>query len=178
MPDEARRRGFLALTGKCYETAGTPPFIPFVEMLEHSARLVPSSAFRHVLGEAAPEVAKLMPELRRMFPDIPPPIELPPERRYLFNSFLEFVERGCRMMPQALLMDDLHWADEPTLLLLQPRTSIGICDSRCATKAYATHEDALQVFASRKAALPLARSSGDLTSVSRVKLLIARTFGD
>lgn len=45
-----------------------------------------------------------------MFPDIPPPLELPPEqqRRYLFNSFLESVERGCRTMPQAVLMDDLH----------------------------------------------------------------------
>ena len=33
-----------------------------------------------------------------MFPDIAPPIELPPEqqRRYLFNAFLEFVERTSR----------------------------------------------------------------------------------
>lgn len=90
-------------------------------MLEHSARAVPASAFRDALGDAAPEVAKLVPELRRMFPDIPPPIELPPEqqRRYLFNSFLEFIERGCRLTPHAVLLDDLHWADEPTLLLLQ-----------------------------------------------------------
>ena len=118
---EARQRGCLALTGRCYEMEGTPPFIPWVEVVEHSARITPSAAFREVLGDAASEVAKLVPELRRTFHDIPQPIELPPaqQRRYLFNSFLEFVERGARITPHALLIDDLHWADESTLLLLQ-----------------------------------------------------------
>ena len=118
---EGRQRGCLSLTGRCYETEGTPPFIPWVEILERSARIVPKTAFREALGDAAPEVAKLVPELRRTFPDIPAPIELPPEqqRRYLFNGFLEFVERASRVSPQVLLIDDLHWADDSTLLLLQ-----------------------------------------------------------
>ena len=118
---EARNRGCLALTGRCYETEGTPPFIPWVEMVERSAAIVPKAAFREALGDAAPEVAKLVPEVRRAFPDIPAPIELPPEqqRRYLFNSFLDFVKRGTQVTPQVWLIDDLHWADDSTLLLLQ-----------------------------------------------------------
>ena len=118
---EARQRGCLALTGRCYEMEGTPPFIPWVEVVEQLARITPRVALREVLGDASPEVAKLVPELRRMFHDIPQPIELPPaqQRRYLFNSFLEFVERGARITPHVLLIDDLHWADESTLLLLQ-----------------------------------------------------------
>ncbi len=118
---EARQRGVLALTGHCYEMEGAPPYIPFVETLEGTARIVPGEAFREALGDAAPEVAKLMPELRRLFPDIPPPLELPPEqeRRYLFNSFQEFLERAARVQPILLVLDDLHWADDSTLLLMQ-----------------------------------------------------------
>jgi len=66
-------------------------------------------------------VAKLMPELRRMFPDIPPPVELPPEqqRRFLFNSYRDFVDRSARLTPLVAVFEDLHWADEPTLLLFE-----------------------------------------------------------
>jgi len=118
---EARQRGVLAWTGHCYEMEGAPPYIPFVEMLEASARTVPPEALREVLGDAAPEVAKLLPELRRLFPDIPPPLELPPEqeRRYLFNSVREFIERASRVQPLLLTLEDLHWGDDATLLLLQ-----------------------------------------------------------
>lgn len=118
---EARRRGFFCLVGHCYEMEGAPPYVPFVEMLEYSARYVPPAAFRQALGEAGSAVSKLMPELRRIFPDIAEPPELPPEqqRRYLFNAYLEFVERSCRTTPIAVVLEDLHWADEPTLMLLQ-----------------------------------------------------------
>ena len=118
---EARQRGVLSLTGHCNEMEGASPYIPFVEMLEATARIVPREAFREALGDAAPEVAKLMPELRRLFPDIGAPLELPPEqeRRYLFNSVQEFLERAARVQPLFLVWEDLHWGDDATLLLLQ-----------------------------------------------------------
>jgi class 3 adenylate cyclase/tetratricopeptide (TPR) repeat protein len=118
---EARQRGMLALTGHCYEMEGAPPYIPFVEMLEATARVVPREALRETLGDSAPEVARLMPELRRLFPDIAAPLEMPPEqeRRYLFNSMHEFMERAGRAQPLLLTLEDLHWADDSTLLLLQ-----------------------------------------------------------
>ena len=118
---QARQRGCLAQTGHCYEMEGTPPFIPWVEMVERSARIVPKAALREALGDAAAEVARLVPELRQLFPDLPPPVELPPDqqRRYLFNNFLAFLDRAARVSPHAVLIDDLHWADESTLQLLQ-----------------------------------------------------------
>ena len=119
--DAARSRGAFAVTGHCYEMEGSAPYLPFIEMLEHSARSVPPDTFRYALGDDAPEVAKLMPELRRMFPDIPPALELPPEqqRRFLFNGYRGFVEHSTRLTPMMALFEDLQWADEPTLLLLQ-----------------------------------------------------------
>ena len=81
---EARARGSLTLVGHCYETEGTPSYIPFVEILERSAKIVPREAFREALGEAAPEIARMMPELRRIFPDISEPLELPPDQQRRF----------------------------------------------------------------------------------------------
>ena len=117
---EARRRGCLTLTGHCYEMEGTPPFMPFVEILERSAKIIPRAAFREALGDAAPEIAKIMPELRTIFPDIPAPVDLPPDqqRRFLFNAYQSFVERSASVVPIVTVLEDLHWADEPTLQLI------------------------------------------------------------
>ena len=78
-------------------------------------------SFRRSLGDAASEIAKLMPELRRVYDDIPEPIELPPEqqRRYLFNGVYEVVKRLSADTPIVWLLDDLHWADESSLLLVE-----------------------------------------------------------
>jgi tetratricopeptide (TPR) repeat protein len=118
---EAQRRGVFCLVGHCYEMEGAPPYVPFVEMLEYGARKVKPAAFRQALGDAASGVSKLMPELRRMFADIPDPPDLPPEqqRRFLFNAHLAFVERCCQIAPMLVVVEDLQWADEPTLMLLQ-----------------------------------------------------------
>ncbi len=119
--EEAKHRGAVGVIGHCYEMEGAPPYVPFVEMLEYIARMAPREGFRHSLGDDAPEVARLMPELRTIYPDIPPATQLPPEqqRRFLFNAFRSYVERAARVTPVVVVFEDLHWADEPTLLLLQ-----------------------------------------------------------
>jgi hypothetical protein len=119
--EEAKSRGALGIVGHCYEMEGAPPYVPFIEMLEYITRMAPREGLRYSLGDHAPEVARLMPELRNMYPDIPPAITLPPEqrRRYLFNAFRSFVERAASVTPLVVLFEDLQWADEPTLLLLQ-----------------------------------------------------------
>jgi tetratricopeptide (TPR) repeat protein len=118
--EEARRRGGLCLVGHSYEMEGAPPYVPFIEMLEYSARVVPAAAFRHALGESAAEISKLLPDLRRTFADIPPPVEVPPEQQRwrLFSAYRDFVMRSCRMGPILVVLEDLHWADEPSLQLL------------------------------------------------------------
>jgi tetratricopeptide (TPR) repeat protein len=117
---EGAAHGMLALEGHAYEDEGVP-FVTALEIIEEMTRLLPAEKLRGMLGDNASEIARLMPELRRRFPDIPQPIELPPEqqRRYLFNSVLEFLERATRQTPMVMLLDDLHWADESSLLLLE-----------------------------------------------------------
>jgi class 3 adenylate cyclase/DNA-binding CsgD family transcriptional regulator/tetratricopeptide (TPR) repeat protein len=117
---EARQRGLTTLTGRCCEVEGTIPYLPLVEVLEAALRSFPQEALRDVLSDSAPEVAKLVPELRHLFADIPPPLEIPPaqERRYLFNCVLDSLRRGAQMQPLVIALEDLQWADDSSLLLL------------------------------------------------------------
>ncbi len=119
--EEARKRRALVFVGRCLEAEGAPPFAPFVEILESALAQAPNpEAFRAAAGDGAPEIARLVPRLRRLFPDIGPPLALPPEqeRRYLFNSAAEMIARTARATPIVLVFEDLHWADEATLHLL------------------------------------------------------------
>ena len=118
---EAESRGALALFGRCYDFEGSLPYSPFIEMLEQALVLMPPELVREDMGEDAAEVARLVPELRRRFPDIPEPLDLPPEqqRRYFFNAVAAFLRRAATRFPLLLVLDDVHWADVPTLLLIE-----------------------------------------------------------
>src|SRR5437899_2229719 len=76
---------------------------------------------RAALGEDGSEIARLVPQLRRRFSDLGPPLDLPAEqgRRYLFNAVRDTVARAAGVGPVVIVLEDLHWADEATLLLLE-----------------------------------------------------------
>jgi hypothetical protein len=119
--DDASRRGMLTLVGGCYDREEPVPFIPFVEILEAALGQTQNlAAFREALGSDASEIARLLPQLRRAFPDISAPAELPPEqsRQMLFTAVTELVTRVARTTPCLFLLDDLQWADKGSLLLL------------------------------------------------------------
>jgi tetratricopeptide (TPR) repeat protein len=110
------------LLGRCYEAEGTPPYVAVAEVFEEALAKAPSpEAFRAALGDDAGEIARLVPRLRRVFSDIPPALELPPEqeRHYLFNSIRDTTARTAARIPVLIILEDLHWADEATLLLLE-----------------------------------------------------------
>ncbi len=117
---EASDKGYLTLAGNCYDRADAVPFIPIVEILEDAlARSATPEGFRNALADDAAEVARLMPQLRRTFPDIPAPSQTTPEqsRRVLFGAIAKFLARATANTPVVLILEDLHWADEGTLAL-------------------------------------------------------------
>jgi adenylate cyclase len=117
----ARASGHTVLIGSCTEQDQSLPFLPFVEILESWVdRGRKPDELRELLGEEAPELARLSPKLARLFAGLAPPQELPPEqaRRQLFNSFCDFAARVARESPTLLIFEDLHWADDSTLALL------------------------------------------------------------
>jgi tetratricopeptide (TPR) repeat protein len=119
--NEAIRRGFMVLSGHSLDMEGAPPYQPLLEQIEQASRIVPTDVMRDILGDNAPEVSKLMPELRQRYPDIPEPVSLPPEqeRRYLLHGVSEFIHRGAAGQPMLLIFEDVHWADSSTCILLR-----------------------------------------------------------
>ena len=117
----AKLRGAQVLAGRCYEGGVAVPYLPFVEAFRQYVRSRPDEALREELGAGAPEVATLVSEIRRRLPDLPEPapLEGDAERIRLFESVASFVRSAAAANPLVLILDDLHWADKPTLLLLQ-----------------------------------------------------------
>jgi tetratricopeptide (TPR) repeat protein len=121
MAEYASRVGFRCLVGHCYERDEPFPYLPFVEIIENNlAQAASLDDFRRQMGDNAAELAQLAPRLRRVFTDIPQPLDLPPvqKRRYLFQSFSEAIGRAARTRSYLYIVEDLHWADESTLALL------------------------------------------------------------
>ena len=114
-------RGMAFHIGHTYEVEGALPYVSLVEILEAAMESADPVIFRQVLGEDAGEVARIVPGIRRAYDDVPAPVRLPAEqeRRYLFNAIREVLARAAAITPMVMLLDDLQWADEPTLLLIQ-----------------------------------------------------------
>ncbi|HEY8173410.1 MAG TPA: AAA family ATPase [Dehalococcoidia bacterium] len=114
-------RGAQVLTGHCYEGEASLPYRPFVEAFRQYTRSRPDAELRAQLGPGAPEIATLVSEIRQRFPDIEAAPKLDPEaeRLRLFESVSEFLHNASTAQPLVLHLDDLHWADKPSLLLLQ-----------------------------------------------------------
>lgn len=119
--NEAQGRGMRYLLGRCYEVAQNQPYTPLIETFESLERRLEPAAFRATLGEAAGEIARLLPDIRRRFPEIPPTADLPAdqERRFLFASTRAVLASLAAVRPLFLVWDDIHWADEPTLAFLE-----------------------------------------------------------
>ena len=121
MAEYASRVGFRCLVGHCYERDERFPFLPFAEIIESNlAEAASPDDFRRRMGDNAAELAQIAPSLRRVFPDIPQPLELPPaqKRRYLFQSVSDTMACAAQTRSQLYIVEDLQWADESTLALL------------------------------------------------------------
>ncbi|MDA0180042.1 AAA family ATPase [Solirubrobacter phytolaccae] len=117
----ARSRGALVLVGRCWEAGGAPAYWPWVQSLRAYVRRAEPETLRAQLGPGAADVAQLLPELRDVLPDLPTVAALDSEgaRFRLFDSLTAFLKSVAGAQPLVLVLDDLHAADEPSLLLLQ-----------------------------------------------------------
>ena len=118
---EACAHGARVLTGRCHEGQGTPPFRPWVQIMRGHLGEGKPAALARALGRGAAQIAQLIPEVREVVPHVQtlPAVELEHARFLLFDACTDFLKRIAGRAALVLVLDDLHWADTPSLLLLQ-----------------------------------------------------------
>ena len=108
--------------GRCHEEAGAPPYWPWTQILRTCIARLEPPVLAADLGAGAADVAELIPDIRTALGDArsePGPRD-PAEARFrLFDSITRFLSAQARRRPLVLVLDDLHWADAPSLRLLE-----------------------------------------------------------
>ena len=108
--------GGLVLYGRCDEGLSVP-YQPFLEALHPAKLAVPPERLRAELAPLAPNLARLWPDLEGW--GEPPRMDPETDRYRLFEAVTALVEIATRERRGLLVLDDLHWAAPPTLLLLR-----------------------------------------------------------
>jgi DNA-binding SARP family transcriptional activator len=121
LADRARDRKAGVLWGRCWEAGGAPAYWPWIQVTRTLVRDSEPEQLRDVLGQGAPYLAELLPELDELLPGLPgPPVRDPAGARFrLFDAASSLLRTAAEDAPLLLILDDLHAADESSLLMLR-----------------------------------------------------------
>ncbi|HEX3667653.1 MAG TPA: AAA family ATPase [Acidimicrobiia bacterium] len=116
----AHAEGAAILFGRCDDDLAVP-YQPFVEALRAYVNACAPADLEVQVGSHGGDVARLVPELAAQVTGLSEPLHADPEtERYrLFEAVDGFLEGAAANVPVVLLLDDLHWAAKPTLLMLR-----------------------------------------------------------
>ena len=117
----ARLRNAQVFLGRCYEGEGAPAYWPWIQAIRSYVQVREPEHLTSVMGPAAADIAQIVSGVTEKLPSLAPPPSLEPDqaRFRLFNSIATFLKNAGKSCPLVLILDDLHWADRASLLLLQ-----------------------------------------------------------
>ncbi len=112
--------GVLVLYGACDAVVQTP-YGPFVEALEHLVQVTGEAQLRAALGTGGGELTRLLPDLYVHVGGLAQPVkaDADTERHRLHTAVADLLANVSRARPILLVLEDGHWADATTLLLLR-----------------------------------------------------------
>jgi DNA-binding SARP family transcriptional activator len=116
----AHDQSLTVLLGRCDEEVGAP-YRPFAESLSHYVSHAPESLLRSHVSDHGGDLARMVPALQKRLGELPPPQSTDPdtERYLLYAAVVGLLESASTAAPVVLVLDDLHWADKPSLQLLR-----------------------------------------------------------
>jgi predicted ATPase len=123
LADVAEDQGALVLWGGCHEESGAPPYWPWVQILRAYVDASSLDEVRLNMGAAAKDIAALVPELldasHAAQSTTSAIADSSPARFRTFDAIRQFFHQATQQVPITLVLDDLHWADAPSLALLE-----------------------------------------------------------
>ena len=117
----ARAREGIVLYGRCDDGLSAPAQ-PFAEALGAYIAACPVDELRVELGARAGDLVQLLPELAARLPGgvaEPAPAEPEIQRLRTLEAAAALLDAAAEAAPMLLVLDDLHWADDLSLLLLR-----------------------------------------------------------
>jgi DNA-binding SARP family transcriptional activator len=117
--EEARGEGATVAYGRCLEESSLP-FEPWIQAFRPLIAQLTASDLAQLPAGVAAEVARFVPEIRDRVNKAPGPADADPDlsRHHLLEQGTGLVVRTARQNPLLVVIDDLHWADRSSLLLL------------------------------------------------------------
>lgn len=119
---ETAREEALVLYGSCDAVVRTA-YGPVVEALEHLVRQQQELGLRDALQAGGPELVRLLPDLPALVGELPPrpAVDRDPdtERHRLHSAVVDLLTAAGARVPVLLVLEDVHWADASTLLLVR-----------------------------------------------------------
>ncbi len=113
-----REHGATVLWGACREEFNTP-YRPFVAILEQALEQVPPEVLRDITPQAAAPLLRLTTAALRPWPAAASLASDDGDSRpILFDAVLRVLLAAAEQKPTVLVLEDLHWAPEPTLAML------------------------------------------------------------
>ena len=119
----ARALGALVLWGRCWEGGGAPAYWPWLQLIRGYARTVGGGTLARTKGWMRSHLAQLLPELvgqEERAGDAESPGQEGEQSRFaLFSAITSFWRNAAKATALVLVLDDLHVADRPSLVLLR-----------------------------------------------------------
>ncbi len=119
----ARLRGMQVLYGRCpalFKMDGVPPYILWSEVIKDYLHSCTPEQLYKVIGLYPGELFKLVPEIKQKLRVFSESLPISPEsgRDRLFEAVSQFVTNISGEAPLLVILDDLQWTDQTSLLLL------------------------------------------------------------
>lgn len=112
----------LVVTSRCMEGEGAPSYWPWTQVLRNLISQLPAQRLSEAWSENAGVIAELVPELLDYLPRVRPASKVsdPHQARFrLFNSLGTSLPIAAEQQLIVIAFDDLQWADESTLHLIE-----------------------------------------------------------